>query len=274
MAQPNESTAGALLPPTTSATKRSSDEDASTNKRQKTTQHDGGKSAYDLQIVAMKHKGEIVAHVPLPNFRSFHPGRVKDLVEISDVENDCWKFHYYDASALCNGSAVQNWVSWLQHWDLRAITKNGFWFSCAFTDARDLEDTDYQDALVDAWMKWLQEGQPRGTLSVDRIRSKGLTETTFMEDFSCFDDSGKALILHHDTKAGMADDKANQQYYQDYTRGAIRELAQEYFSQHKREPNDPLTLSADEFCQKYHAHHKKNSPCYRTKKLPGQTASD
>ncbi|KAH0016940.1 hypothetical protein KCU78_g7689, partial [Aureobasidium melanogenum] len=252
MAEPNTCTAGALLPSTTTATKRSSDTDASANKRQKTTQQDDQKKIYDLCIVAMKHKGTFVAQVPLPNFQRFHPEKVKDLVEISETNNDCWRFFYYDASALCTRSAVNDWASWLEHWDLRALVKNAVHISNASSDADVLGDTDYRHALVDAWMEWIQEGQCQGSLSVDRLRCKGFyTSTmTLVEVHSFLDELGRALILHHDAEAGMADDRNKVQYYRSSTHTLVRRLAQEYFSRLEKEPKDPLLLSAEDFCKK------------------------
>lgn len=227
-----------------------------------------------LNIVAVKHKGTFVAQIPLLNFRTFYPEGVKGLVEISETEKNCWKFHYYDASALCTQLAVKNWASWLVHRDMRAVVKHTDHLSYAFDDAMDMDDTDYQDALVDAWMDWLQDGQPTGRLSVYRIRSKSLTGTTLVELHSCLHDLGKALILHHDAEAGMINEQGGERHYRDSTCKTIRELAQKYFSKTEREPKDPLQLSADEFCRKYHSHHKKNRPCHKTKKLPEQTSSD
>ncbi|KAH0024578.1 hypothetical protein KCU78_g5025, partial [Aureobasidium melanogenum] len=270
MAEPNTSPSTAMVPSTTSATKRSSDGDASPSKRQKTTQQNDERPIFNLNIVALKRKGTLVAQVPLLNFRSFHAEKAKDLVEISETKNDCWKFYYYDASALCTHSGVKRWASWLEHWNLRAFVKDALCFSNSLLDAQDLGDIDYQDALVDAWMLWLQDGQCKGSLRVDRLRARNTISMAVVELHICLDDLGKALILHHDVKAGMADDKSSEQHYRDHTRNAIRELAQDYFSHPEREPKDPLQLSADEFCKKYNSHQEKNLPCYKTKKLPEQ----
>ncbi|KAH0384295.1 hypothetical protein KCU92_g4592, partial [Aureobasidium melanogenum] len=276
MAEPNKSLPTVLVPSTSSATKRSSGGDVSDNKRPKTVQQNEGKPIFDMNTVVLEHERVFVAKVPLLNFQTFAPEKVKDLVEISG--NDCsgWKFHAYNASVLGFERDVERWASWLINRDLHGVVSGGFGvgfeIGSSLIDAEQIRDVDYQDALVDRWMLWLQEGQSAGGLRVNHLRYR-YSGPALIETHNCLSDLGKALVLYHDGDAGMSESTDNNHHYADSTRRAIRVLAQDYFSKHKREPKDPLELSADEFCQKYHSHHKKNLPCYRTKKLPKQTSS-
>ncbi|KAG9566906.1 hypothetical protein KCU71_g4176, partial [Aureobasidium melanogenum] len=276
MAEPSTYMASALSPPPTSATKRSSDGDPAANKRQKTTQQNNEKTIYDINTVLLEHKGSFVTEVPLLNFLNFASEKLKDLVEISDRGPQGWRFYTYDASVLPFERDVERWASWLTNRDLRAIMYSGQEIGneidSSLVDAELIEDVDYQDALVDIWMMWLQHGQHPGSLSVDRIRHRYIS-TTLFESHSCLGDLGKALILHHDGEAGMSKDTGGTQHYETSTRKDVRRLAKEYFSKPGREPKDPLKLSADGFCQKYHSHHKKNWSCYRIKGLPGKAPS-
>ncbi|KAH0365270.1 hypothetical protein KCU65_g6221, partial [Aureobasidium melanogenum] len=244
MAEPNAPSLSASVASTTTAIKRSSNGDDSPDKRQKTTQQKDGKPIYDLNIVVLKHKGILMTQVPLLNFQTLAAEKVKDLVEVSGDGTQGWRFYIYDVSATCPKVGVNQWAN-----------------------------ADYQDALIDTWIVWLRNDKPAGSLDVYRLRRRVPASATIGIYSPCTSDLANALILYHDTEVGMRQEASGPQIYRATTCEAVRELAQKYFSKPEREPKDPLQLSADEFCQKYHSHHKKNLPCYRTKKLPQQTPS-
>jgi hypothetical protein len=229
-----------------------------------------------MGIVLLQLKGQFVTQVPLLNFQTFASDKVKDLVEVSEVNTRRWKFHTCDVSTLACEDDIETWASWLIHRDLRAID-NEIELHNAFHTARIVQDVSFQDALRDAFLARLREGQHSGSLNVDLLQlNEFMICWEFPETSACIIDvSGDLLynlILHHDAKAatvggpfGMNDEG----YYKSDIREQIPDLALAYFTGPKSERRDPLQLSDDEFCRKYHAHNKENQPCYRTHRLPG-----
>jgi len=109
------------------------------------------------------HDGSPVVQVPLLNFQTYAPMKIPDLkIEITEGETHRWKFYIYDTSELIFRSAGEMWARWLTHRDLRAVSNgehtNGSNIIRALRDAERIGDLDYRDALVDAWMLWLQSG--------------------------------------------------------------------------------------------------------------------
>lgn len=200
-----------------------------------------------MEVVALGHKGILVTKVPLLNFETFAPEKVRDLVKISGSEPWGWKFYAYDASVISFETDVERWASWLICRDIHNVVNNGSDIGDCLEDAKQIGDLDYQDALVDKWMLWLQEGKSAARLSVERLRYRFVVEALF-EFQECLRDLGKALVLHHDAEAGTTEDTGGSQHYQESTREAVRVLAQNYFVKPGRESKDPLQLSANEFC--------------------------
>lgn len=226
-----------------------------------------------LEKVVLMLNGIPIVQVPLLNFQTFAPEKISDLkTEIAEGDTCRWKFHVYDASKFIFQYAVQRWASWLTHFDLRAIidggSTDGQKLRSAIIDASlVIKNPDYQDALVDAWMSWVQDGEPAGSLSTERLLYSGITTYS-----GCLIENGLmgALVLYHDPRGIAPEGKANSKYTPILC-GQVQKMAMRHFI-HRLNPHygpkDPLQLSDDNFCKKYHSHHKKNLPCYKTKSLP------
>jgi hypothetical protein len=222
-----------------------------------------------METVILKHNGSPVVHMPMSNFKTFAPDKILGLrMELTEGDTHRWRLHSYDAPAQTSPISIKRWASWMKNQDLRAVadggSEHGTKLLSAIIETNDitLADSGYQDALVDAWMSWVRETGPAGTLSVDRLRDSGLQTC-----HSCLNSLMGALILHHDAEAALAKDKTKLQY-RSVICDRVRDMAMSYFFQPDREPKDPLQLSDDEFCKKYHSHHKKDVPCYKTRSLP------
>jgi hypothetical protein len=222
--------------------------------------------------------GQSVTEIPLLNFQKFAPEKVKDLVEVSEMGTSRWRFHTYDISALKYEDEIEQWASWMIHRDLRGISMdNDYGIHVAFHAARLVRDVNYQDALLDALLSLLRKGQPPGSVDVNSLRlNEFIICSEFPEFPQCmlnvFGDLMYDLILHHDAEAatcciGHGEDE--HMYYDHGIREQIPDLALKYFTGPEREPKDPLQLSDQEFCKKYHAHNKEGLSCYRTQRLPG-----
>jgi hypothetical protein len=227
-----------------------------------------------MGIVLLQRYTQFVAQVSLSDFKAYAADKVEDLVEVFESPTRRWKFYTYKLPRFVSWNSAEQWASWLTHHDLRAI-----WtdepdvttdISNILRDAERIGDVDFQDALVDAWMSWLQPCTPAGDLSVGRLQNS--------VSFECrgrLHDLRYALILHHDADAidlehiENADDSDSPNDYS--TCSKVRSFALGYFCQPQREPKDPLQLSNEEFCKKHHAHHAKGLPCYKTKSLPKET---
>jgi hypothetical protein len=229
-----------------------------------------------MGIVLLQDRLESVARVPLLNFQTFAPGMVDDLVEISETKKTRrWRFHTYDVGAQVCKRSIEQWASWLTHRHLRAVIddgpgdETGDRICFALLEAHRIGDLNYRDALVDAWIQWLQNGEPAGSLNVDRLQDQSCAGyADRLDELIC------ALILYHDASTVLDEDtgKSDEEFPYDASMcRAVRDLALTHFALLETKPTDPLQLSQDEFCERYHNHHFENWPCYRTKKLPEQS---
>ncbi|KAK6006584.1 hypothetical protein QM012_006994 [Aureobasidium pullulans] len=248
-----------------SATKRTLNDYFYSDKRQKTLQQDNKKTVHDFNTVLLERAEAFVAQVPIFNFQTFVPARIKDLIEVSDTDARRWQFYTY-AIPDPDKYAVND----IKLWDLRAMVNNdpedASHISAALVDAEALGDTDHMDALIDNLVSWLQAGMSKGSLDVTKLRCNSYD---LLENHACWEVLGIVLILHHDAEAAMSGrDTVDVSAYDSDTCRIVQEAAMMYFAKPEREPKDPLQLSVDEFCQKYHTHHKQNLPCYKTKKWP------
>ncbi|THY37078.1 hypothetical protein D6C98_10823 [Aureobasidium pullulans] len=242
-------------------TKRSSDSDGSAEKRLKTEDQEQAKPVYDLGVVLLKDDlGDIVAHVPLVNFKTYAPSVVKDLrTQIMGEYNLI--IYTHKSGPFTASSDIQRWADWLVKRDIRtALESNPSSVrpaGQALWHAQDLGDVDYQDALIDFFVEEFQSKNDPTKLDIPRFRS-------FMSSgwAPWLRNIPEALILHHDAKAA-ADGQ-----YGDGIRQRVEKFAFKHFSAPDECPKDPLSLSAEEFCLKYHKHDAKNFPCYKTQKLP------
>lgn len=227
-----------------------------------------------LERVVLMLTDKPVVNVPLLNFQTFASEKMPQLkTKITEGETHRWRFYTYNASGFMLKDSVQKWASWLTHRDLRAVINGGHEEGDSIVDAlsgaRFLRDPDYRDALVDAWMLWLQHEEPAGNLDVKRLQHFNWSNdmwTGRLKDLKC------ALVLHHDAGAVTMEDGENSDLvsYSTSICKRVRDLALFYFSQPGRKPKDPLQLSDKEFCEEYHSHSKYNKPCYKTKRLPEQ----
>jgi hypothetical protein len=222
-----------------------------------------------MEIVLLEKGTQFVAQVSLLSFQSLAPEKVKDLIEVFENSTSRWKFYTYKISRPVFNRSIERWASWLTYHDLRAIQMNELddtlGIHITLRDAEHIGDVDFQDALVDAWMSWLQDMKPAGDLSVERLQLHvAFQRPDRLYDLRC------ALILHHDADAIDLEDfeDGNDSPYGNDTCRKVRSFALNYFSQPEREPKGPLQLSDEEFCKKYHAHQEKNLPCYKTWSLP------
>lgn len=219
-------------------------------------------------------EGSPVVQVSLADFQARVPNMIPDLkTETTESETHRWKFYIYNASEFIYRQSCERWARWLTHRDLRAISNcwlaSGTGIVYALTDAGHIGDPVYQDASVDAWMLWLQRGQPAGKLDVELLRFSrwmNLLWTGRLEELNC------ALILHHDAGAVTMEDDGDlhKSPYDHSICRRVCDLALTSFAQPDRRLEDPLRLSDKEFCEKYHAHSSDNQPCYKTKHLPEQ----
>jgi hypothetical protein len=227
-------------------------------------------------IVLLQLDGQFVAQVPLLNLQTFASWLVDDLIEVSETDTHRWKLYTYSVSTSLSKESVEQWASWIA---LRAIPMNDDrQLHVAFHAARAVEDVNYQDALLDAMFSHLQEDQPPGKLDVDRLCFNEFSICwDFPESHQCmlnvFGDLMCDLVLHHDAEAcprwSTIDEEEDEKHYDPGIREAIPEMALAYFTGPEREPKDPLQLSDEGFCEKYHAHNKEGLPCYKTQRLPG-----
>ncbi|THX22345.1 hypothetical protein D6D12_09234 [Aureobasidium pullulans] len=241
--------------------KRSSDGDGSAEKRQKTEDQEQTKPVYDLGVVLLKdHLGDIVAHVPLVNFKTYAPSVVKDLKTQIMGEYNLIIYTYKSGPFLAS-SDIRRWAEWLVKRDIKAAlggeSSSGFHASHALWAAKILGDADYQDALIDFFVEEFQSKNDPTKLDIPRFRS--FMSSRWAPYLRNIPD---ALILHHDAKAAATG------HYDHDIRQRVEKFALKHFSAPDECPKDPLSLSAEEFCLKYHQHHKKNLPCYKTQKLP------
>jgi hypothetical protein len=226
-----------------------------------------------MGIVLLKHRSRFVAQVPLLNFHTFVPEKVKDLVQVSESDTRRWKFYTYDIRFFASKTSVERWASWLTHWNLRAVIdggpRTGDVILFALGSAELIGGVDYQDALLDAWLSWLQDGEPAGSLNVDRLQDQGHVRCLArLDDLRC------VLVLHHDASAVVVENGGDPDEYFPYHEQiciAVRNLALDHFSRTGGTPKDSLQLSDEEFCKQYHSHHENRLPCYKTKKLPEQS---
>ena len=219
-----------------------------------------------IGIVLLSHNEEFVAQIPLLNFQAFAPQKVQDLVEVSESDTERWKLYTYDISALTSGHFVEQWSRWMTHRDLHGLV-TGEYDDCDLIhnyilEAELIQDIDYRDALVDAWVKSLEIKAALGVLDEDHLRDHSHSKCV-----RGLEDLKGALILHHDAEAALTEDE-DECHYDRVVCEQVRRLALNYFRRPEREPQDPHQLSKDEFCKIYHNHHKENLPCYKTKTLP------
>ncbi|THZ12428.1 hypothetical protein D6C90_10382 [Aureobasidium pullulans] len=246
------------------ATKRSSDGDGSAEKRLKTEDQEQTKPVYDLGVVLLKnHRGDVVTHVPLVNFKIFAPTLVKEL----ETQNlgECNLSIYTHTSVTSHDSLpnpdVQRWANWLVKRDIRTSlggeASSAAHAGRALIHAKILGDFGYQDALIDFLIVRFQDKNDPTKLDIPRFR-------TFMSSRWAYrlHIIPEVLILHHDAKAAATGQ------YGCVLRQRVEKLAFKHFSAPDECPKDPLSLSTEEFCKAYHQHHKENLPCYKTQKLP------
>lgn len=212
--------------------------------------------------------GSSVGQVPFLNFQNHAPTKIPDLkVEIAEGETHRWRFYIHDTSELIFDGSGERWARWLTHRDLRAVY--GIRIASALTDAQCIGDPDFQDALVDAWMLYVQGGQPAGNLDVELLQDANFLDSLWtgrLRDLKC------ALILHHDAGAVTMEDNEDldKSPYDPSVCRRVRDMALISFAQPDRKPKDPLQLSDDEFCEKYHSHFQHDQPCHKTKRLSEQ----
>ncbi|THV63469.1 hypothetical protein D6D28_10661 [Aureobasidium pullulans] len=242
--------------------KRSSDGDGSAEKRLKTEDQEQAKPVYDLGVVLLKNnRGDVVTHVPLVNFKTYASSVVKDLkTQIMGEYNPT--IYTYKSGPLLINRDIRTWADWLVKRDIKAAlggeSSSAYHASSALCDAQDLGDVDYQDALIDFLIVQFQSKNDPTKLDVPRFRS-------FMSSgrAPCLRNISDALVLHHDAKAAATG------HYDHDIRQRVEKFAFKHFSAPDECPKDPLSLSAEELCLKYHQHHTKDLPCYKTQKLPG-----
>jgi hypothetical protein len=222
---------------------------------------------HSMCIVLLQQETEYVAQVSLLNFQAFAPEKVKDLVEVFDSGRRC-KFYTYKLALNIRKKSIERWASWLTYRDLRAIDMNGPGngqnIGTTLADAECMNAVDFYDALVDAWMLWLQDTEPAGKLNIGRLqRDVWFYYHDHFYKLRC------ALILHHDPDSVTIEDWAfdSESPYSKSACSTVHSLALYYFCQPKKEPKDPLQLSVDEFCKEYHSHHKRGLSCYKAKTL-------
>ncbi|THX69543.1 hypothetical protein D6D05_08970 [Aureobasidium pullulans] len=242
--------------------KRSSDGDGSAEKRQKTEDQEQTKPVYDLGVVLLKdHLGDIVAHVPLVNFKTYAPSVVKDLKTQIMGEDNLIIYTHKTGPSLAS-SDIRRWAKWLVKRDIRTAlggeAPSAAHAGRALIHAEFLGDVGYQDALIDFLIVQFQSKNDPTKLDVPRFRS-------FMSSgwAPYLRNIPDALILHHDAKAAATG------HYDQGMRNRVSEFALQHFSAPDECPKDPLSLSTEEFCKTYHQHHTKDLPCYKTQKLPG-----
>ncbi|THV78845.1 hypothetical protein D6D26_10495, partial [Aureobasidium pullulans] len=99
--------------------KRSSDGDGSAEKRLKTEDQEQTKPVHDLGVVLLKdHLGDIVAHVPLVNFKTYAPSVVKDLKTQIMREYNLIIYTHKSGPFLAS-SDIRKWAEWLVKRDIR-----------------------------------------------------------------------------------------------------------------------------------------------------------
>jgi hypothetical protein len=220
---------------------------------------------HSVGIVLLQLDGQFVAQVPLLNFQTFASELVKDLIEVSESDTRRWKFYTYRVSTCLFKGSVELWASWLTYRRLRTGFDDVL---TALSTSSFIGNVAYEDALMDAWVSWLQDDKPIGNLNVARLRRPNYGYVMCSDRLV---DLRRALILHHDAGAVLPEDHecmGLQSPYDDSTSTRIRAMALSYFSCSERKPKDPLQLSDAEFCKGYHAHNKKGLPCYKTQCLP------
>ncbi|THY10654.1 hypothetical protein D6D02_06265 [Aureobasidium pullulans] len=244
------------------ATKRSSDGDGSAEKRLKTEDQEQTKPVHVLGVVLLKnHLGDVVAQVPLVNFKTYAPSIVKDLKTQIMGEYNLVIYTHKSGSRLTS-SNIRKWADWLVQRDIRTAlgseTSSASHARSALLQAQNLGDVGYEDALIDFLIVQFQSKNDPTKLDIPRFRD-------FMSSRAApwLRNIPEALILHHDAKAAATG------HYDHDTRQRVEKFAFKHFSAPDECPKDPLSLSAEEFCLKYHKHHAKNLPCYKTQKLPG-----
>jgi len=215
-----------------------------------------------LGVVLLKnHRGDVVTHVPHVNFKIYAPSVVKNLETQIMAENNLIIYTHKSGPSLAS-SDIRRWAKWLVKRDIRTAlggeAPSAAHAGRALIHAEFLGDVGYPDALIDFLIVQFQSKNDPTKLDVPRFRS-------FMSSgwAPCLRNIPDALILHHDAKAA-ADGQ-----YSDGIRQRVEKFAFKHFSATDECPKDPLSLSAEEFCLKYHKHHAKNLPCYKTQKLPG-----
>ena len=177
------------------------------------------------------------------------------------AENNLIIYTHKSGPSLAS-SDIRRWAKWLVKRDIRTAlggeAPSAAHAGRALIHAEFLGDVGYPDALIDFLIVQFQSKNDPTKLDVPRFRS-------FMSSgwAPCLRNIPDALILHHDAKAA-ADGQ-----YSDGIRQRVEKFAFKHFSATDECPKDPLSLSAEEFCLKYHKHHAKNLPCYKTQKLPG-----
>jgi len=223
--------------------------------------------------VVLQNFERFIAQVPLHNFRTSAPEKVKDLIVISESDTRRYKFYAYSVPLPATDDSIKQWANWLIHRDLRAFTMDGSWkendLISALAMSKYIQDADHHDALVDAWMSWLQGSNPVGDLDVQRLRRicfSYCTWTDHLIDLKC------TLILHHDAGSVTVEggESLDLLSYSPSICKRVRDLALIYFAESDRKPTDPLQMSDDQFCEAYHSHSQHDQPCYKTKILPEQ----
>ncbi|THV65822.1 hypothetical protein D6D27_10337 [Aureobasidium pullulans] len=244
------------------ATKRSSDGDGSAGKRLKTEDQEQTKPVYDLGVVLLKnHRGDVVTHVPLVNFKTYASSVVRDLKTEVMGEYNLMIYTHKSGPLLINNPDIRTWADWLVKRDIKAAlggeSSSAYHASRALWVAQILRDVDYQDALIDFLFVHLQDKNDPTKLDIPRFRN-------FMSSrwASSLHIIPEVLILHHDAKATATGQ------YSPAIRQRVSELALKHFSAPDECPKDPLSLTAEAFCKTYHQHHKRNLPCYKSQKLP------
>jgi len=220
--------------------------------------------SHSEDVVLLKFEGGTVAEVPLLNLVRFGIAKTISRLKFEIVGSEESRiFWTLDLPGVHSARGVQQWASWLTHRDLRAVAADprdrGWTLRTALDDAEAIADIDYQDALMDAWKSWVDDGAHP---NVDRLRHQA-----FQTCPSSIEDLFSAMVLRHDIEAGLLKD-GEALVYSDKIREKVRVLAVSLLSRHERvEIKNPLELSEDEFCQEHHAHNKLRQLCYKVKRM-------
>jgi hypothetical protein len=107
----------------------------------------------------LQRQTEHVAQLSLLDFQASVPEKVKNLVEVFNGAHRC-KFYTHNVSEYLDRASVERWASWLTHRHLLAVDSTQLAIHKAMCDTERIGDGGYQDALIDAWISWLQTESP------------------------------------------------------------------------------------------------------------------